>query len=70
MRIREIFDPDSGIRDGKNSDPGSGINIPNVYPGFPQTILLSTVPVIVEVRYRYRTDSAPESVPYLEIPIA
>jgi hypothetical protein len=25
----EIWDPGSGIRDGKNPDPGSGINIPD-----------------------------------------
>jgi hypothetical protein len=24
-----LFDPGSGIRDGKNTDPGSGINIPD-----------------------------------------
>ncbi len=28
IRIRDLFDPGSGIRNGKNSDPGSGINIP------------------------------------------
>ncbi len=27
--IRNLFDPGSGIRDGKNSDPGSWINIPD-----------------------------------------
>jgi hypothetical protein len=26
---KNLFDPGSGIRDGKNWDPGSGINIPD-----------------------------------------
>jgi hypothetical protein len=28
MRIRDFVTPESGIQDGKNSDPGSEINIP------------------------------------------
>ncbi len=28
MQIRDLFDPGSRIRDGYNSVPGSGINIP------------------------------------------
>jgi hypothetical protein len=29
IRIREFFDPGSGIGDGKNSDLGAGIKIPD-----------------------------------------
>jgi hypothetical protein len=29
IRIRDLFNPGSGIRDGKKTDPGSGINIPD-----------------------------------------
>ena len=38
-----LFDPGSGIRNGKNSAPGSGINIPDSQHWFSHNILLSTV---------------------------